>query len=266
MAKASARNFSIFKSIDSAFGLVTSNFLKISGYFIVYWLILNVFDYMVSNGLRRLSSDSDLLKALDFVLSNLIGGALYLGFAKFLLDLIRKKKTDMSVLFQYFNKHMIHLFMISVVVTAIGIMLKAGLIHHSIFLSKIGFTIEQIDLYQALFLEHYYFSLGELLPEKHFNDWRFVVAMVFLLALVLKFSFVGYFIADKKMNAMQAVKASFELTSSFRVLVKLCVAWIPLVVLSIFMIIFSLGLAIFVIMPLFDSFFAIVYTKLTKSS
>ena len=89
-------------------------------------------------------------------------------------------------------------------------------------------------------------------------------ASLLILYVVLKFSFVAYFIADKKMNALEAIKGSFYLTRSFIIKMKLVLAWIPLLVLMTFIVVTTFGLGTILIFPLIDLFFTAAYIKLNK--
>ena len=81
--------------------------------------------------------------------------------------------------------------------------------------------------------------------------------------MVLKFSFVAYFIADKKMNALEAIKGSFYLTRSFIIKMKLVLAWIPSCSHD-FIVVTTFGLGTVLVFPLIDLFFTAAYIKLNK--
>ena len=108
------KNFSISESFAFAWDTLVPNFKKIIGFSALVFVIQVVFN-IVAKKIVPENSTNLLNKNIVIYLGNFLSIALTLGLIAVLLKIVRKQELTIKVLFQYFNKKMIDLFLVRII-------------------------------------------------------------------------------------------------------------------------------------------------------
>ena len=259
------KNFSISESFAFAWDTLVPNFKKIIGFSALVFVIQVVFN-IVAKKIVPENSTNLLNKNIVIYLGNFLSIALTLGLIAVLLKIVRKQELTIKVLFQYFNKKMIDLFLVRIILWTSSLLFFSLLSAAIVPIDQVIKNSQEFLLGKTSLIEiiNQIAMKKETMLSAEGMKLAAVVSILFYTYLSARVVLASLLILDKDKGAISAIKESFQLTSQFKVQGKIFLSWALFAFFGMFIAIFTLGTGMILFLPMLYLFYIAIYEKFTQ--